>query len=91
MPGAQIAAGDVSFTCNMNGKAAVGKFIAGTIVPSPGRSPLWFVYRIYGYLAPADRKAERRKNLPASDAILADRSAVGGAGIAVGELGRASG
>jgi hypothetical protein len=61
MPGAQIAAGDVSFTCNMNGKAAVGKFIVGTIVPSPGRSPLWFVYRIYGYLAPADRKADAEK------------------------------
>ncbi len=61
MTGAQIAAGDVSFTCNMNGKAVVGKFIVGTIVPSPGRSPLWFVYRIYGYLAPADRKAEAEK------------------------------
>jgi len=61
MPGAQIAAGDVSFTCNVNGKAVVGKFIVGTIVPSPGRSPLWFVYRIYGYLAPADRKADAEK------------------------------
>jgi hypothetical protein len=61
MPGAQIAAGDVSFTCNMSGKAVVGKFIVGTIVPSPGRSPLWFVYRIYGYLAPADRKADAEK------------------------------
>ena len=61
MPRAQIAAGDVSFTCNMNGKAVVGKFIVGTIVPSPGSSPLWFVYRIYGYLAPADRKADAEK------------------------------
>jgi hypothetical protein len=61
MSGAQIAAGDVSFTCNMNGKAVVGKFIVGTIVPSPGRSPLWFVYRIYGYLAPAGRKADAEK------------------------------
>jgi hypothetical protein len=61
MTGAQIAAGDVSFTCSVNGKAVLGKFIVGTIVPSPSRSPLWFVYRIYGYLAPADRKADAEK------------------------------
>ena len=61
MPGAQIAAGDVSFTCSLNGKPAVGKFIVGTIVPSPSKSPLWFVYKIYGYIAPADRKPDAEK------------------------------
>jgi hypothetical protein len=61
MPSAQISAGDVSFTCNVNGKAVVGKFIVGTIVPSPGSSPLWFVYRIYGYLAPVGSKADAEK------------------------------
>jgi hypothetical protein len=61
MPGAQIAAGDVSFTCSLNGKPVVGKFIVGTIVPSPGRSAIWFVYKIYGYIAPADRKPDAEK------------------------------
>jgi hypothetical protein len=61
MPGAQIAAGDVLFTCSLNGRPVVGKFVVGTIVPSPGRSPMWFVYRIYGYIAPAERKDDAEK------------------------------
>jgi hypothetical protein len=61
MPGAQITAGDVSFTCSLSGRPVVGKFVVGTIVPAPGRAPLWYVYRIYGYIAPAERKDDAEK------------------------------
>jgi hypothetical protein len=60
----QFTAGDVSFTCNMRGgggNAAIpmkGNFVAATVSVSSGQSPLWYVYRLYGYLAPAERQPE---------------------------------
>jgi hypothetical protein len=68
MPGAQLTAGDVTFTCTMGGTAVHGKFITATLLPLPGQSGLWYIYRLYGYLAApgheqdAERVAEQGVN-----------------------------
>lgn len=54
MPNAKLTAGDVTFTCTLQGAPVRGYAAAATIMPSPGRAPLWYVYRIFGYLAPAE-------------------------------------
>lgn len=58
---AQLTAGDVKFTCNLNGKPVQGKYVAATIPLAPGRSPMWAMYRLYGYLATPDREQEAQK------------------------------
>jgi hypothetical protein len=58
---AQITAGDVSFTCSLNGSSVQGKYVAGTAILAPDQSPLWVVYRLYGYLAPAARQGDGEK------------------------------
>lgn len=57
----QMTAGDVAFTCTLqrSGSSAtpmVGHVTAVTGLASP--SPLWHLYKLYGYLAPAGRQAE---------------------------------
>ena len=54
-PGVSLSAGDVAFTCSLNGFPVQGKYVAATVQPAPGMSPQWVVYRLYGYLAPAGR------------------------------------
>lgn len=61
MGNGQITAGDVAFACNLNGNAVRGYCAVATILPFPGRAPLWYVYRIYGYLAPAPRQQDAEK------------------------------
>jgi hypothetical protein len=51
MPNAELTAGDVSFNCSMGGTAVHGKFVLATVLPFPRGSGLWYVYRLYGYLA----------------------------------------
>jgi hypothetical protein len=60
---ALFTAGEVSFTCNLDGRPARGKYIAATIRMAPGLSPLWFVYRLYGYIAAAGREQDGEKAL----------------------------
>jgi hypothetical protein len=57
-PYAQLTAGDVTVTCTMNGSSARGYLIAATVYPAPGQSGIWYVYRLYGYIAPPDRQQE---------------------------------
>jgi hypothetical protein len=51
LPNPQMTAGDVSFTCTQNGVQVRGSMVVATIVPVPGPSPMWSVYRLYGYIA----------------------------------------
>jgi hypothetical protein len=57
---ASLTAGDVSFTGNLNGNPVQGKYVAATATLVPG-NPMWAVYRLYGYLAPAGREQEAEK------------------------------
>jgi hypothetical protein len=56
-----LTAGEVSITCNFEGKPVTGKYIAATIRMAPGYSPVWFVYRLYGYIAFAGRERDGEK------------------------------
>jgi len=58
---ANLTAGDVSFTCNLNGNPVHGKYVAATIQFAPSQTPMWVVYRLYGYLTPASREQEAEK------------------------------
>lgn len=60
---AVLTAGEVSFTCNLGGRQFKGKYIAVTIRMAPGTSALWFVYRLYGYVAFAGREQDGEKVL----------------------------
>jgi hypothetical protein len=51
MPNAQMTAGDALFTCTLNGAQVRGSLIVATIVPLPNPAPMWYVYRLYGYVA----------------------------------------
>ena len=53
-----ITAGDVSFTCNLNGATMQGKYVAATFPFVPNQTSMWGVYRLYGYLAAAGREQE---------------------------------
>lgn len=61
--GALLTAGEVSFTCNVGGQPLKGKYIAATIRMAPGAATIWFVYRLYGYIALAGREQEGEKVL----------------------------
>ncbi len=54
----RLTAGDVSITCNLNGAPVRGTLVVATVMPFPGQATLWYVYRLYGYLAPLDRQQE---------------------------------
>jgi hypothetical protein len=58
---AELTAGDVSFTCMLNGNAVQGKYMAVTALLAPGQSPLWAVYRLYGYISTAARREDAVK------------------------------
>jgi hypothetical protein len=60
-----VNAGDVSFTCSLNGRPMQGKYVAGTF-QVPGVSGIWFAYRLYGYLAVAGREQDAEKVLAQS-------------------------
>lgn len=53
-----LTAGDVSFSCNLNGARVQGKYIAATTSLGAGQGSMWGVYRLYGYLAPVGREEE---------------------------------
>jgi hypothetical protein len=58
---AQLTAGDAVFTCSLNGNAVQGKYIAVTALLAPGQSPLWAVYRLYGYISTSARQEDAIK------------------------------
>lgn len=53
-----LTAGEVAFTCQINGRQVTGYYAAATMVPLPNAGPLWYAYRLYGYLAPEERQQE---------------------------------
>jgi hypothetical protein len=55
---ALLTAGDVSFTCSLDGRPVKGKYIAATLRMAPNVSPMWFVYRLFGYIASAGHEQE---------------------------------
>ena len=58
---AQLTGGDAVFTCTLNGEPLQGKCIAVTAVLAPGSSPLWAVYRLYGFMAAPARQDDAVK------------------------------
>jgi hypothetical protein len=58
-----LTAGEASFTCNLDGRPVKGKYIAATIRMAPSISSMWFVYRLYGYIAFAGREQDGEKVL----------------------------
>jgi hypothetical protein len=50
MTGAQLTAGDAAFSCTGKNGPLHGRVFATTVVPLPGRAPLWYVM-LYGYVA----------------------------------------
>lgn len=56
-----ITAGDVSFTCNLNGRRVQGKYVAATLPFVPNQTSMWAVYRLYGYLAATGREQDGEK------------------------------
>jgi hypothetical protein len=60
-PSAQLTGGDAVFTCTLNGEAMHGKCIAVTALLAPGTSPMWAVYRLYGYIAAPGRQDDAVK------------------------------
>ena len=61
MPRPQLTAGDVTFTCTMGATAVRGTLVTATLLPFPGQSGLWYVYRLYGYLATPERQQDAEK------------------------------
>ncbi|MGA3162451.1 MAG: hypothetical protein ABSC77_14685 [Terracidiphilus sp.] len=51
MNNAQLTAGDAVFSCTGKNGSLHGQVIAATVLPLPGRSTIWYVYRLYGYIA----------------------------------------
>lgn len=58
---AQLTGGDAVFSCTINGELMQGKCIAVTALLAPGQSPLWAVYRLYGYIAAPGRQDDAVK------------------------------
>jgi hypothetical protein len=61
MPNAQLTAGEVAFNCSIGSIAVRGKFVLATVVPFPPGSRIWYVYRLYGYLAAPGREQDAER------------------------------
>jgi len=57
-PNPRVTAAGVSFSCTWNGREARGYYAAATILPFPGRSGIWYVEDLYGYIASVERQRE---------------------------------
>ena len=58
-----VTAGEVSFTCAPQGSGnagtrLMGRVIVATWIPFPQQYPAWYLLKVYGYVAPAERQAE---------------------------------
>jgi hypothetical protein len=58
-----LSAGDISFTCDMDGRPVKGKYVAATVRFPPNVSTMWLVYRLYGYMASEERAQDGEKVL----------------------------
>jgi len=56
-----LTAGEVEFSCSLDGRLANGKFVAATLRVGHAESAMWFVYRLYGYVAVAGREQDGEK------------------------------
>ncbi|MCX5880246.1 MAG: ankyrin repeat domain-containing protein [Deltaproteobacteria bacterium] len=54
----KLSAGDASFVGSLNGNEVRGRYVVATCLPFPDKGQLWYVYRLYGYLAPPERQQE---------------------------------
>ncbi len=55
---ARLTAGDAAFNCTDRRGPVHAHVFAATLYPMPGRAPLWYAYRLYGYFAsPDDQQA----------------------------------
>ncbi len=57
-PNPRATAAGVSFACSWNGREARGYYAAATILPFPGRSGIWYVEALYGYVGAAERQPQ---------------------------------
>ena len=53
-----MTAAGVSFACTWKGREGRGYYAAATVLPFPGRSGIWYVDGLYGYMASAERQPE---------------------------------
>ena len=53
----EVHSGDISFTCDQQGRAMAGYYFASTLRTRTAGMPsgLWYVQNLYGYLAPRDQ------------------------------------
>jgi hypothetical protein len=58
-----LTAGEVAFSCSLDGRPANGKFVAATMRIGHDEPSMWFVYRLYGYVALAGREQDGEKVL----------------------------
>jgi hypothetical protein len=56
-----LTAGEVEFSCSLDGRQANGKFVAATLRLGHAESAMWFVYRLYGFVALAGREQDGEK------------------------------
>lgn len=56
-----LTAGEVEFSCSLDGRQANGKFVAATLRVGHAESAMWFVYRLYGFVALAGREQDGEK------------------------------
>ncbi|HTC62417.1 MAG TPA: SHOCT domain-containing protein [Candidatus Saccharimonadales bacterium] len=58
-----LTAGEVTFSCSLDGRVANGKFVAATMRIGHDEPSMWFVYRLYGYVALVGREQDGEKIL----------------------------
>lgn len=51
----QVSAAGAWFSCNWNGREARGYYALASVLPLPGRSGIWYVENLHGFIASADR------------------------------------
>jgi len=61
MTSARLTAGDAAFSCTGQHGPVHGHIFAATVYPFPGRSGIWYIYRLYGYLAAPERQQDAEK------------------------------
>lgn len=54
----QVSAAGAAFSCTWNGREARGYYALATVLPLPGRSGIWYVENLHGFIASADRARE---------------------------------
>lgn len=58
-----LTAGEVTFSCSLDGRLSNGKFIAATLRIGRDEPAMWFAFRLYGYVALAGREQDGEKVL----------------------------